>query len=106
MRITHPRRVGIGLASLLAAWALSMFAHADARSDSLIVALAMPLTTVDRLYSVQREGLVLAQLTDDGLFHVDPDTLEFVPLAAASYEWVGETRLDVVLRDDVTFHDG
>lgn len=106
MRITHPRRVGIGLASLLAAWALSMYAHADARSDSLIVALAMPLTTVDRLYSVQREGLVLAQLTDDGLFHVDPDTLEFVPLAAASYEWVGETRLDVVLRDDVKFHDG
>src|SRR5690606_39382244 len=90
----------------LAAGALSMFADAGERSDTLVVELAMPLTTVDRLYSVQREGLILSQLTDDGLFHVDPESLEFVPLAAASYEWVNETRLDVVLRDDVKFHDG
>lgn len=106
MRIHYPRRVGICLTGLLAAGALSMFADAGERSDTLVVALAMPLTTVDRLYSVQREGLILSQLTDDGLFHVDPESLEFVPLAAASYEWVNETRLDVVLRDDVMFHDG
>jgi peptide/nickel transport system substrate-binding protein len=74
--------------------------------DTLTVAFGSSLTTVDRLYSTQREGLILSRLTDDGLFMVDPETLKFVPLAAESYSWVDDTTLDVTLRQDVRFHDG
>lgn len=106
MRTHPPCRIGVRLLGLLAACTLSVFAHAEASKDTLVVALAAPLTTVDRLYSVQREGLILSQLTDDGLFHVDHESLEFVPLAAESFRWVNDTQLDVTLRDDVLFHDG
>lgn len=102
--------LGYCLMGLFALCAVSLHAsagkHNDTLNDTLVVALSQPLTTVDRLYSVQREGLILSQLTDDGLFFVDPQSLEFVPLAASAYEWVSDTQLEVTLRDDVLFHDG
>ncbi|TVP55654.1 MAG: ABC transporter substrate-binding protein [Halomonadaceae bacterium] len=106
MKIWPPVPVSHFLMGLLALCALSFQASAGAKTDTLVVALSQPLTTVDRLYSIQREGLILSQLTDDGLFFVDPKTLEFVPLAASSYEWVTDTQLEVTLRENVLFHDG
>jgi peptide/nickel transport system substrate-binding protein len=106
MRTRTPVRTGIGIASALAASFLAAGASAGPSDNSLVVAFSKPLTTVDRLYSIQREGLILSRLTDDGLFYVDPDTLEFEPLAAKSYEWLNDTQLEVTLRDDVVFHDG
>lgn len=106
MRTRTPVRTGIYLFSALVTSVLAVGASASQKDNSLVVAFAKPLTTVDRLYSIQREGLILSRLTDDGLFYVDPDTLEFEPLAAKSYEWVNDTQLEVTLRDDVVFHDG
>lgn len=106
MRIRPPVPIGHCLIGLLALCVLPFHASAGPKDDTLVVALSKPLTTVDRLYSIQREGLILSRLTDDGLFFVDPDTLEFVRLAASSYEWVSDTELDVTIRDDVVFHDG
>ena len=106
MWIWPPVPVGICLSGLLALCALPFNASAGPEDDTLVVAFSKPLTTVDRLYSIQREGLILSRLTDDGLFFVDTDTLEFVPLAASGYEWVSDTELDVTVRDDVVFHDG
>lgn len=106
MRIRPPVPIGNCLIGLLALCALPFHASAGPEDDTLVVALSKPLTTVDRLYSIQREGLILSRLTDDGLFFVDPQTLEFVPLAASSYEWVSDTQLEIALRDDVVFHDG
>lgn len=94
------------LISVLLAGLLPVGASAGKEDNTLVVAFEKPLTTVDRLYSIQREGLILSRLTDDGLFYVNPDTLEFEPLAAESYNWVNETTLDVTVRDDVLFHDG
>ncbi|MCM0613805.1 ABC transporter substrate-binding protein [Marinobacter sediminum] len=106
MKTRYSVQIGARIAILLAAIGLTVPATAGQSDDTLVVALAKPLTTVDRLYSVQREGLIVSRLTDDGLFFVDPDTLEFVPLAAESYEWVTDTELDVTLRDGIAFHDG
>ncbi|HET8801096.1 MAG TPA: ABC transporter substrate-binding protein [Marinobacter sp.] len=106
MWIRPPVPVGVCLSGLLALCALPFNASAGPEDDTLVVAFSKPLTTVDRLYSIQREGLILSRLTDDGLFFVDPETLEFVPLAASGYQWVSDTELDVTLRDDVVFHDG
>lgn len=94
-------------AALLSAVAVPATASASKADDTLVVALNKGLTTVDRLYSTQREGLILSLLTDDGLFTVDPQTLKFVPDAAQSYRWEDSGKtLDVVLRGDVHFHDG
>lgn len=106
MKTRYPVQVGVRIATFLAAAALWAPANASPADDTLVVALEKPLTTVDRLYSVQREGLIVSRLTDDGLFFVDPDTLEFVPLAAESYQWVTDTQLDITLRDGIVFHDG
>ena len=106
MKIRYPTWVRTFLAGALAAGLMTPAAHAGPHNDTLVVALPKALTTVDRLYSIQREGLILAELTDDGLFGVNADTLEFEPLAAESYQWVGDTRLEVTLRDNVRFHDG
>lgn len=106
MRTRTPVSPSTCLISLLISSFLPLCASAGQSDDSLVVAFSKPLTTVDRLYSIQREGLILSRLTDDGLFFVNPDTLEFEPLAAQSYEWASETQLDVSLRRDVVFHDG
>ena len=106
MRIRPQAPRSLWLIGLMALCLTPFHAGAGAKDDTLVVAFGTPLTTVDRLYSIQREGLILSQLTDDGLFFVDPDSLEFVPLAATSHEWVSDTQLEVTLRDDVVFHDG
>lgn len=106
MRIRTPVQSGIRFLCLVVVSSLSLCANASPEDDTLVVAFSKPLTTVDRLYSIQREGLILSRLTDDGLFYVNPDTLEFEPLAAKSYEWVNETQLEIKVRDDVKFHDG
>jgi peptide/nickel transport system substrate-binding protein len=96
----------ICLAVMLAGMLFTGSARASKADDTLVVAFTKGLTTVDRLYSTQREGLVLSRLTDDGLFTVDPETLKFVPLAAQSYKWADDTTLDVTLRRNIKFHDG
>ncbi|MBF5057802.1 substrate-binding protein, ABC-type oligopeptide transporter [Alcanivorax sp. 521-1] len=106
MTIGCPARVRTFLIGMLAAVLWSAPAAAAPRDDTLVVAFSTALTTVDRLYSIQREGLILSRLTDDGLFFVNPDTLEFEPLAAESYRWLDDTHLNVTLRDGVRFHDG
>jgi len=106
MKLRYPTWVRTFLVgAMLTGW-LPLATQASLRDDTLVVALPKALTTVDRLYSIQREGLIVAELTDDGLFGVNTDTLEFEPLAAESFHWTGDTRLDVTLRDNVRFHDG
>lgn len=105
MRIRTLVQSGIHLLGVIISF-LSLCAYASPKDNSLVVAFSTPLTTVDRLYSIQREGLILSRLTDDGLFYVHPDTLEFEPLAAESYEWINDTQLDIKVRNDVRFHDG
>lgn len=81
-------------------------AAAGKSDDTLVVAFQRSVDNLDRLYTIRREMLILAQLTDDGLFYVDPETLEYVPLAAKSYKFIDDMTLDVTVRDGVTFHDG
>src|SRR5690606_111205 len=106
MKIRYPTWVRTFLVGAMVTGWLPLAAQAGPRDDTLVVALPQALSTVDRLYSIQREGLIVAELTDDGLFGVNTDTLEFEPLAAESFHWTGDTRLDVTLRDNVRFHDG
>jgi len=86
--------------------AIARPAAAAKSDDTLVVALQRGITSVDYLYTTKREYIILSQLTDDGLFDVNPVTLEVEPLAARSYKWVDDTTLDVTLREGIRFHDG
>lgn len=101
----------IRMRSLCAAAVLALAASvapalAGKSDDTLRVAMAEEILNLDYNYTTKREYIILSQLTDATLFHVNPDTAEIEPSVATSYEFVDDTTLDVVLRDDVMFHDG
>lgn len=81
-------------------------AYAGPANDTLVVAIEGEIPTLDHLYTTARDTIVLAELTDDGLFYADPDTLGYVPAAAQSYVQVNDTTIDVTIRPGVRFHDG
>lgn len=65
-----------------------------------------PPISLDPRYLTDAVGVRLSRLAHAGLFGLDPDTLEPVPLAAASYAWEGPLSLRVTLREGVTFASG
>jgi peptide/nickel transport system substrate-binding protein len=93
-------------AAVLALAASVAPALAGKSDDTLRVAMAEEILNLDYNYTTKREYIILSQLTDATLFRVNPDTAEIEPSVATSYEFVDDTTLDVVLRDDVMFHDG
>ncbi|HEU4412286.1 MAG TPA: ABC transporter substrate-binding protein [Polyangiaceae bacterium] len=68
--------------------------------------VASPPMSLDPRYLTDAVGVRLSRLAHAGLFGLDPETLEPVPLAAASYAWEGPLSLRVALRGDVSFASG
>jgi peptide/nickel transport system substrate-binding protein len=91
-------------ACLIAGWIQPAFA--GRANDTLVIAIEGEIRTLDHLYTTARDSIVVSELTDDGLFYVDPTTLAYVPLVAKSYVQVDGTTIDVTIRDGVRFHDG
>ncbi len=81
-------------------------ARAGKADDTLVVAFKSAILSLDYVFTVKREYVILSEMIDDGLFYTDPDSLKPVPLAAKSYERVSDTQIDVELREGITFHDG
>lgn len=84
----------------------SQAVFAGRADDTLVVAIEGEIPTLDHLYTTSRDTIVVSELTDDGLFYVDPDTLAYVPLVAEAYTQVDDRTIDVVIRQGVRFHDG
>ena len=106
MSRTATRLIVAAIIAWVFSWAAVHESFAKKSDDTLVVAIKRAIRSVDRLYTGPREGLILAQLTDDGLFYVDPETLDYTPMAAKSYKWVDDKTLDVTIRANVNFHDG
>ena len=88
-------------------FALSPFiALADKSDDTLVVAFTRELTTLDYNYGTKTEYIILADMIDDSLFYVEPETLSYAPSLASDFNIVNETTIDVNLRQGVKFHDG
>lgn len=94
----------ITVACIVTAW--TPYAVASPANDTMVVAIEGEIQTLDHLYSTARDTIVLSELTDDGLFYVDPETLSYSPLVAQSYVQVDDKTIDVTIRPDVRFHDG
>jgi peptide/nickel transport system substrate-binding protein len=103
----NSRRALFGfVALLLAGVAGSTGALAGKADDTINVAFWREVTTLDGMYSTQRENDILGLAVDDSLFYVDSKTLKPVPLLAKSWNYVDDLTLDIELRQDVKFHDG
>lgn len=85
---------------------LPSLAMAGKKDNSLNVSLERELVTLDFYFQSQREGTVLSQHIYDTLIYRDPDTWEYKPLLAKSFDWVDSVTIDVELRQDIVFHNG
>lgn len=81
-------------------------AMASKSDDTLVVAFQRGILSLDYVYTVKREYVILSELIDDGLFYTDPVSLKPVPLAAKSYEIISDKIIDIQLRENIRFHDG
>lgn len=104
MTLKHIR--ALCTASALALTTAITPAFAGPKDDTLRAAMAEEILNLDYNYTTKREYIILAQLTDATLFHLNPETQEFGPAIATGYQWVDDLTLDITLRDDVQFHDG
>lgn len=105
------KRRWIVIGSLLAVWGLLLGAYAttvDAakEDDTLVVAFERTLLTMDFYRSTDRAVIVLAHNWADNLVVRDPETGDFLPHLATSWEWIEPTTLYMTLREGVTFHNG
>lgn len=96
----------VAVAAFIGITGLVGTAQANKADDTLVVALQRGILSVDYHYSTKREYIILSELTDDGLFYVNPETLKPEPLAAKSYKWADDLTLDVAIRPGIKFHDG
>ncbi|MBX3521843.1 MAG: ABC transporter substrate-binding protein [Xanthobacteraceae bacterium] len=103
---TAHNRVLMALAAVGFAMCGWLPVNAGPANDTMVVAIEGEIPTLDHLYTTARDTITLAELTDDGLFYVDPETLAYVPAAAESYVQVDDTTIDVTIRPGVRFHDG
>ncbi|OED35927.1 hypothetical protein AB833_29170 [Chromatiales bacterium (ex Bugula neritina AB1)] len=92
----------LGIAQIL----FSAHAIAGKSDDTLNWATNREIAVIDPYYNNTRELVIIGHMAWDGLVFRDIDTGEFKPLLAKSWEWKGDTAIEMVLRDDVKFHDG
>ena len=78
----------------------------DKADDPLVVAFSREITNLDYHYGTKTEYLILGDMIDDSLFYVDPKNLSYVPSLASNYTIVDDTTVDIVLRENILFHDG
>ena len=81
-------------------------AQAGKSDDTLAWATDREVAVVDPYYNNTRELVVMGHLGWDGLLFRDLKTGEFKPLLATKWEWDGNKRIVVDLRNGVKFHDG
>lgn len=92
--------------ALIALALLASLAFAGKSDDTLNVAFERTMLTFDTFATSERLALILAHNWGDTLIHRDPQSGEFVPHLATSWEFIDDTTLELDLRSGVSFHNG
>jgi peptide/nickel transport system substrate-binding protein len=79
---------------------------AGGKGAPLEALVASPPLSLDPRFLTDAVGVRISRLVHAGLFGLDPETLDPVPLAASSYAWESPLSLRVALRPDVSFASG
>lgn len=82
------------------------YAHAQAAKDTLRVAVYQPIPIVDTIYNPHPETSLIANPVFDSLVYFNPETREYKPLLAKSWERINDKTIEFKLREGVKFHDG
>lgn len=86
---------------------IALSAAAQQAENKLRWASTPSINAVDPYYNSFREANIInAQMVWDTLVYKTPESPDFMPLLAKSWEWVDEKTLRFTLREDVVFHDG
>lgn len=88
-----------------ASLALTRSAAAQKAADTLRIQFVDSVANIDMYLNNQRTGLVLAHQAWDMLVHRDPATFENKPALATDWK-LGDTSLEMTIRQGVKFHDG
>ena len=80
--------------------------YADKSDDTLHIVWRESVPNVDPYFNQLRSGFIMAGLVMDTLIFKNPDTGEFQPLLATSWDWLDDTHLRFKLREGVSFHNG
>ncbi|RAI00859.1 ABC transporter substrate-binding protein [Acuticoccus sediminis] len=98
------------LKTLLSAASLAVLAATPALAgkadDTFTWTTSSEMDTPDIYYGNQREALINTYAQCDSLIYRNPETNEYQPLLATSWEWTDPTTLEMKLREGVKFHDG
>lgn len=88
--------------------AIAAPAMAGPEDNSLVVAWGAtgPIESVDSYFNTNRTGIWFSRMVWDQLVHRNPETFEYEPLLATSWEWLDDTTLRFELREGVRFHNG
>ena len=81
-------------------------AVAQKSKDTLRVGLLDPLRVVDSIYDPKQETSFVVGSVYDQTIRYDDRAGEFKPLLAKSFKRIGDTVIEMELRDDVVWHDG
>jgi peptide/nickel transport system substrate-binding protein len=93
-------------ASALALSLAAGAAMAGPQDNSLNIAWELEVPNISMYHNTDRIGIIIAHHVWDSLIYRNPDSGEFEPLLAESWELVDDVTIDVVIRDDVLFHNG
>lgn len=97
------RCIAVVLAALVGGSSLAL---AQRAKDTLRVGFAEPIGSILLYDEPQPEMALVSRAVFDALLCYDARSGEFQPLLARSWKWLNERTLELVLRDDVKFHDG
>lgn len=81
-------------------------AAAGKADDTLVWSTDRDVAVVDPYFNNTRELVIMGHLGWDTPLFLNLDTGEYEPLLATEWTWVDDTTLDLILREDVVFHDG
>ncbi|MCY4179648.1 MAG: ABC transporter substrate-binding protein [Litoreibacter sp.] len=94
----------LAAAAFAAAFPLPTLAGSD--DNSLTVAFAREMDTLNPFLNTTREGVILSRHVWDGLVLRNQETNEYEGNLATGYTWIDDTTLEFTLREGVTFHNG
>jgi peptide/nickel transport system substrate-binding protein len=105
---TRPRRLIVRFLLLVVAVAFAAASPtlAGKKNDTLNIAWEKELETLDRYFNTAREGIIVGRMIFDSLIHRNPETYEYEPLLAKSFQWIDNLSMEMELREGVTFHNG
>ncbi|KAA0968900.1 ABC transporter substrate-binding protein [Aureimonas fodinaquatilis] len=106
MQTSSTKKITSRISAALVLSALALPAFADKSTDTLVWARDIEAIITDPYYDNTQITVTIQDEVCDNLLARNPETRDYEPNLATSYDWVDDVTLNVKLREGVTFHGG